>query len=51
MRHICRMEKLEIRAVSKYFCKKRMPPKEINVDFMKTLGKGSHSYSSEKSEQ
>ena len=26
MRHICKMEKLEIRAVIKYFCKKGMPP-------------------------
>ena len=30
------MEKLEIRAVIKYFCKKGMPPKEINADFMET---------------
>ena len=29
-RHICKMEKLEIKAVIKYFCKKGMPPKEIN---------------------
>ena len=35
------MEKLEIRAVIKYFCKKGMPPKEIHADFMKTLGKES----------
>ena len=34
MRHICKMEKLEIRAVIKYFCKKGMPPKEIHEDFM-----------------
>ena len=32
------MEKLEISAVIKYFCKKGMPPKEINEDFMETLG-------------
>ena len=44
MRHICKMEKLEIRAVIKYFCKKRMPPKEIHEDFMETLGKESPSY-------
>ena len=35
------MEKLEIRAVIKYFCKKGMPPKEIHEDFMETLGKES----------
>ena len=44
MRHICKMEKLEIRAVSKYFCKKGMPPKEIHEYFMETLGKESASY-------
>ena len=31
VRHICKMEKLEIRAVIKYFCKKGMPPKEIHA--------------------
>ena len=39
MRHICKMEKLEIRVVINYFCKKGMPPKEIHEDFMETLGK------------
>ena len=39
------MEKLEILAVIKYFCKKEMPPKEIHEDFMETLGKKSPSYS------
>ena len=52
MRHICKMEKLEIReeirAVIKYFCKKGMPPKEIHEDFMETRGKDSPSYSTEK---
>ena len=38
------MEKLEIRAVIEYFCKKGMTPKEIHEDFMETLGKESHSY-------
>ena len=42
------MEKIEIREVIKYFCKKGMPPKEIREDFMETLGKESPSYSSEK---
>ena len=37
MRHICKMEKLEIRVVLKYICKKGMPPKEIHEDFMETL--------------
>ena len=42
------MEKLEIRAVIKYFCKKGMPTKEIHEDFMETLGKESPSYSTVK---
>ena len=45
MRHICKMEKLVIRAVIKYFCKKGMPPQEIHGDFMETPGKESPSYS------
>ena len=48
MRHICAMEKLEIREVIKYFCKKVMPLKEIHEDFMETLGKKSPSYSTVK---
>ena len=44
MRHICKMEQLEIRAVIKYFCKKRMP----HEDFIETLGKESPSYSTVK---
>ena len=39
------MEKLEIRAIIKYFCKEGMPSKEIHEDFMETLGKDSPSYS------
>ena len=42
------MEKLEIRVVTKYFCKKGMPPKEIHEDFMETLGKESPSFSTVK---
>ena len=42
------MEKLEIRAVIKYFSKKGMPPKVIHEDFMETLGKESPSYSTVK---
>ena len=38
------MEQLEIRAVIKYFCKKRMP----HEDFMETLWKESPSYSTVK---
>ena len=45
VRHICKLEKLEIRAVLKYFCKKGMPPKEIHEDFMVNLGTESPSYS------
>ena len=33
------MEKAEVRAVTKNLCKKRMSPKEIHEDFMKTSGK------------
>ena len=43
VQHICKMEKLEIRAVFKYICKKGMPPKEIHEDFMETLRKESPS--------
>ena len=42
------MEKLEIKAVIKYFCQKGMPPKEIHEYFMETFGKGSPSYSTVK---
>ena len=48
MRHICKMDKLEIRAVTKYLCKRLMTSKEIYVDFMETLGKESPSYSTVK---
>ena len=41
MRHICKLEKVEIRAVINYFYQKGMPPKEIHEDFMETLGKES----------
>ena len=34
-----KMEKVEVRAVIKYLCKKGMSPKEIHEDFMETLGK------------
>ena len=48
MPHICKMDKLEIRVIIKYFCKKGMPPKEIHEDFMETFGKASPSYSAVK---
>ena len=48
MQYFCKIEKLEIRAVIKYFCKKAMPPKEIHEDFMETLGKDSPSFSTVK---
>ena len=48
MRHIYKIEKLEIISVIKYICKKRMPPKEIHEDFMETLGNGFPSYSTVK---
>jgi hypothetical protein len=37
------MEKVENRAVIKYLCRKGMPPKVIQEDFMDTLGKESPS--------
>ena len=42
---LCQIEKLEIRAVIKYICKKGMPPKEIHEDFMETLVTESPFYS------
>ena len=42
------MEKLEIRAVINYICKKGMPLKKIHEDFMETLGKESPFYSTAK---
>ena len=48
MRHICKMEKLSLRIVIKYFCKKGMFLKEIHEDFMETFGKESPSYSTVK---
>ena len=48
MRHICKMEKLEIKAVIKYSCKKGTPPKKNQEDFMESLGKESPSYSTVK---
>ena len=35
---VCKFEKLEIRAVIKYFCKKGMPQKETHEDFMEIPG-------------
>ena len=48
VRHICKMKKLEIRAVIKYLCRKGMPPKGIHEYFMEPLGKESPSYSTMK---
>ena len=42
------MEKLEIKVVIKYFCKKGMPQIKIHEDFMETLRKESPSYSTVK---
>ena len=41
VRHIFKMEKLDIRVVINYFCKKGMSPKEVHEDFLETLGKKS----------
>ena len=38
MRQTCKMEKVEVREVITFVCKKGMTPKEIYEDFMKTLG-------------
>ena len=43
-----KMEKVEVRAVIKYLCKKGMTPKEIHEDYIETLGKESPSYSTVK---
>jgi transposase len=43
-----KMEKVKIRAVIKYLCKKGMSPKEIHEDFMDTIGKEPPSYSTVK---
>ena len=48
MRHICKMEKMETGAVTKYFCNKGMHHKEIHEDFMETLEKEYPSYSTVK---
>ena len=40
-----KMDKVEVRAVIKYFCKKGMSQKVVNDDFIKTLGDESPSYS------
>ena len=42
------MDKVEVRAVIKYFCKKDMSLKEIHDDFIKTLGDKFPSYSTMK---
>ena len=49
MEHICKIEKLEIRAVIQFFCKKGKHPKETNEDLIETLGEESPSYSTVKS--
>ena len=48
VRQTCKMERVEVRAVIKYICKKGMTSKEIREDFMKTLGNESPSYSTVK---
>ena len=45
---MCKMEKLELRAVIKYFCMKGIPPKEIHEGLIETPGKESPSYSTVK---
>ena len=45
VRHICKMERLEIRAIIKYFCTKRMPSRVIHEDYMEIFWKESPSYS------
>ena len=42
------MEKVEIKVVIKYFCRKGKHPKEIHEDFIETIGKESLSYSTVK---
>ena len=50
-RRVCqtdKMEKVEVRAIIMYLCRKRMSAKEIHEDFMETLGKESPSFSTVK---
>ena len=48
MHQTCKMEKVEVRAVIKYLCKKGMTPTEVHEDFMKPLGNESPSCSTVK---
>ena len=48
MQRICKIEKREFRAVIKYFCKKGIPPKEMNEYIMETLRKESPIYNTMK---
>ena len=48
MHQTCKMEKVEVRTVIKYLCKKVMTPKVIHEDFMKTLWNEYPSYSTVK---
>ena len=48
LRQTSKMVKVEVRAVIIYLCKKKMTPKEIHKDFMKTHGNESPSYSTVK---
>ena len=48
VRQTCKMEKVEVRAMIKYLCKKGITPKEFHEGFMKTLGNESLSYSTVK---
>ena len=43
-----KIDKVEVRGVIKYFCKKGIPQKEIHDDFIKTIGDESPSYSTVK---
>ena len=48
VRQTCKMEKVEVRTVIKYLCRKGVTPKEIHEDFMKTLWNEPPSYSTVK---
>ena len=43
-----KMERVEVKAIIKYLCKKGMSPKEIQEDFLETFRKESPSYRTER---
>ena len=48
VRHICKIEKLEVKMVIKFFCKIEMSSKEMHEDIIETFGQEFLSYSTVK---